>query len=137
MKIKRLSKILFAFVFAVVSTLEVAAEDEHPRGLWSPTACRDNILVAVRPIYPRHTVHPDSGCRISVDVKVMPSGKVQVPHYPNDVNDEGLRTVAQIEPEECSNRYISSVLHSLQKAQFAESHDGFSCKYTYHWLLEP
>ena len=73
---------------------------------------------------------------MTVDFKVLPTGEIDVVHYPDDVAFEDLNQIAQLEPEECSNRYISSVLKSLRKAEFATSEEGYECSYTYNWVPE-
>tara|TARA_R110002072_G_scaffold219679_1_gene377284 strand:+ start:374 stop:781 length:408 start_codon:yes stop_codon:yes gene_type:complete len=135
MRVKELSIVLFTSM--ALPTQQGLAEDNYPGGIFSPKDCNDNALVVVRPFFPRHVEFPESGCRVIVDFKVLPNGKVQAPRYPDDVAYEDLRKVARIEPEKCSNRYISAVLRSLQKAQFVESQEGFHCTYTYNWVMEP
>jgi hypothetical protein len=121
---------------ALVSAAQALSGDYPPGESLTPNICKDNVLVLVRPFFPRHVIFPESGCRVTVKFTVLPSGKIDVPHYPDDVAFEDLTQVAKLEPEECSNRYISSVLKSLRKAQFAASENGYECSYTYNWVPE-
>lgn len=134
MRIQTVSAIFAAS--ALVSAAPALSGDYSPGGSLTPNICKNNVLVLARPFFPRHVILPESGCRVTVKFTVLPSGKIDAPHYPDDVAFEDLRQVAKLEPEECSNRYISSVLKSLRKAEFAASEKGYECSYTYNWVPE-
>lgn len=130
-----ISRLLFIALMCA-SIEQVLAGEFSSGGSLSPEKCRTNVITLIQPIYPRHTkVEP--WCRVTVDFEVQKSGQIEAPYYPDDVDFEDLRKVAQIEPEECSNRYIGSVLRSLRKAEFVASQEVYQCTYTYNWVLEP
>lgn len=114
----------------------VSSETLVPGAYLSPDICDKRVLYMVSPLMPRHVVLPESGCSVTVQFEVTADGKLKYPLSSNAVPYERQSEIASVESSSCNERYVSAVLRSLPKAQFATSEEGYSCTYRYNWGLE-
>ena len=127
---------LFPALIVIAASIPFTFAENLPvGGSFSTQECSDRVLYTVQPVWPRHAEYPKTGCSVSVRIKVLPSGKIEVPQYSSDVDYESLRPEMQAEPADCSNRFINPTLKSLKKAKFAVSDETYYCTYTYRYLL--
>jgi hypothetical protein len=127
---------LFPALIVIAASIPFAFAENLPvGGSFSTQECSDSVLYTVRPFWPRHAEYPKTGCSVSVRIKVLPSGKIEVTQYSAGVDYKSLRPVIQTEPAVCSNGFINPTLKALKKAQFAVSDEAYHCTYTYRYLL--
>jgi hypothetical protein len=122
-------------ITTIISFAMACSQSGAQDAYFSPKVCQDSVLYTVQPIWPRHTKVIAGGCRVSIDFHVNAKGNVSDYSGRAYIEFDDLRELAEIEPLECSSRYIRAAIKSLNKAQFTVSNAGLSCTYIHNFSL--